>query len=192
MSATTSTALSRDLGDELRLLRETTSKMTGRQFAVHLGWDPSKVSNIEHGKARASDVDLAQIMTACGKDLEYLQEFRSRYHNAFDPYFAQVSDNLRTIAMTEALATKITAYDILTPHGLIQTENYARALIDETGLAATAGIEWGVQLRMERQTVLRVLRRSCSTCTNSRCSSCWAMCGPGRTSTCGCSSAPTC
>ncbi|MEU7475303.1 helix-turn-helix transcriptional regulator [Lentzea sp. NPDC042327] len=155
MSATTSTALSRDLGDELRLLRETTTKMNGRQFAVHLGWDPSKVSNIEHGKARASDVDLAQIMTACGKNLEYLQEFRSRYHNAFDPYFAQVSDNLRTLVMTEALATKITAYDVLTPHGLVQTEGTAQALLSVNGLHTKEIVEKFARLRIERQTILR-------------------------------------
>jgi transcriptional regulator with XRE-family HTH domain len=155
MSATTSTALSRDLGDELRLLRETTSNMNGRQFAIHLGWDPSKVSNIEHGKARASDIDLAQIMTACGKDLEYLQEFSSRYRNAFDPYFAQVSDNLRTIAMTEATAKKITAYNILTPHGLVQTERFANALLSETSHYASEEVDRFAQLRIERQTILR-------------------------------------
>ncbi|MGZ3141110.1 helix-turn-helix domain-containing protein [Lentzea chajnantorensis] len=159
MSATTSTALSRDLGDELRLLRETTTKMNGRQFAVHLGWDPSKVSNIEHGKARATDVDLAQIMTACGKDLEYLQKFRSRYHNAFDPFFAQFPGNLRTIAMTEAMATKITAYDILTPNGLIQTEGYAHALISEGPYGQEAVKEY-VRLRIERQAITRRSHRT--------------------------------
>jgi len=49
MTALTSTAYSRDLGDELRSLREQ-SGQTGAAFADRLGWDASKVSNIEKGR----------------------------------------------------------------------------------------------------------------------------------------------
>jgi transcriptional regulator with XRE-family HTH domain len=155
MTAIISTAYSRDLGDELRRLRENSTTLGGRAMAVQLGWDPSKVSNIETGKARASEVDLAQYLATCGKDLDFFDEFRRRYRHAFDTYFAQVSDNLRTIAMTEAAATKITSYDILTVHGLAQTKSYARALLTETGRNAEEEIEEFVRLRMERQAVLR-------------------------------------
>lgn len=155
MTAIISTAYSRDLGDELRHLRETCTTLGGRSMAAQLGWDPSKVSNIETGKARASEIDLAQYLSICGKDLDFLLEFANRYRHAFDTYFAQVSDNLRTIAMTEAAATKITAYDILTVHGLTQTESYARALLTESGRNAAAEIEEFVRLRMERQAILR-------------------------------------
>lgn len=101
MTAFTSTAYSGDLGDELRRVRETCMGLNGRALAIKLGWDPSKVSNIEHGRARASEIDLAQLFTACGKNLDFLEEFKLRYRHAFDLYFAQVPDNLRTIAMTE-------------------------------------------------------------------------------------------
>ncbi|MFC3896190.1 helix-turn-helix domain-containing protein [Lentzea rhizosphaerae] len=155
MTAIISTAYSRDLGDELRRIREACTSFGGRAMAAQLGWDPSKVSNIETGKARASDVDLAQYLATCGKDLDYLQDFGNRYRHAFDTYFAQVSDNLRTIAMAESAATKITSYDILTVHGLAQTESYARALLTESGRNAAEEIEEFVRLRMERQAVLR-------------------------------------
>jgi transcriptional regulator with XRE-family HTH domain len=155
MTAIISTAYSRDLGDELRRLRETCTTLGGRSMAAQLGWDPSKVSNIETGKARASEIDLAQYLSICGKDLDFLLEFSNRYRHAFDTYFAQVSDNLRTIAMTESAATKITAYDILTVHGLAQTESYARALLMESGRNAKEEVEEFVRLRMERQAILR-------------------------------------
>jgi transcriptional regulator with XRE-family HTH domain len=155
MTAIISTAYSRDLGDELRRLRETCTSLGGRAMAAQLGWDPSKVSNIENGKARASEVDLAQYLATCGKDLDFFNEFRHRYQHAFDTYFAQVSDNLRTIAMAESMATKITAYDVLTVHGLMQTKPYARALLTETGRNAEEEIEEFVQLRMERQSIWR-------------------------------------
>lgn len=155
MTAIISTAYSRDLGDELRRLRETCTSLGGRAMAAQLGWDPSKVSNIETGKARASEIDLVQYLTRCGKDLDFLEEFRLRYRHAFDMYFAQVSDNLRTIAMAESMATKITAFDVLTVHGLMQTKPYARTLLTETGRNAEHEIEEFVELRMERQSIWR-------------------------------------
>ncbi|HUQ61767.1 helix-turn-helix transcriptional regulator [Lentzea sp.] len=155
MTAIISTAYSRDLGDELRRLRETCTKLGGRAMAAQLGWDPSKVSNIENGKARASDIDLAQYLATCGKDFDFLDDFRNRYRHAFDMCFAQVSNNLRTLAMTESMATKITAYDVLTVPGLVQTRSYAHALFTETGRVAEAEIEEFVRLRMERQVIWR-------------------------------------
>ncbi|MFJ5986709.1 helix-turn-helix domain-containing protein [Lentzea sp. NPDC092896] len=133
MTVTTSTAYSRDLGDELRRLRQRFTGLRGRAMALQLGWDPSKVSNLEHGKIRGSDVDLAQYLTVCGKDIDYFDDFLRRYHNAFDPYLAQAPDSLRTLTMTEAMATGITAYDVLTVNSLLRTPKYARAVQAATG-----------------------------------------------------------
>ncbi|KJK44146.1 hypothetical protein UK23_30395 [Lentzea aerocolonigenes] len=155
MTVITSTAYSRDLGDELRLLRETCTGLNGRSFAVRLGWDPSKVSTIEHGKARASELDLIQYLTACGKDLDYYDEFRRRYQHAFDLYFAQVPDNLRTLALTESMATKIISYDVMTAPGLLQTRDYAHTLFVETGIETPESIPRWVDLRIERQAIMR-------------------------------------
>ncbi|MEU0884312.1 helix-turn-helix transcriptional regulator [Lentzea sp. NPDC005914] len=155
MTAITSTAYSRDLGDELRLLRKTCTGLNGRSFAAKLGWDPSKVSTIEHGRASASEIDLIQYLTACGKDLDYYDEFRHRYRHAFDLYFAQVPDNLRTLAMTESIATKITSYDVLTVPGLLQTRDYTCELFIATGIETPANIKKGVEFRAERQAIMR-------------------------------------
>ncbi|MDX8031674.1 helix-turn-helix transcriptional regulator [Lentzea sp. BCCO 10_0856] len=155
MTAIISTAYSRDLGDELRHLRETCTTLGGRAMAVQLGWDPSKVSNIETGKARASDVDLAQYLATCGKDLDFLQEFSNRYRHAFDLYYAQAPGTLRTLAMVESMATKIFAYEILSIPGLLQTESYARALFTEIGSGSLEDIEKGVERRMGRQSIWR-------------------------------------
>src|SRR5688572_17145329 len=129
MTAITSTAYSRDLGDELRRLREKHTRLTGFAFAEQLGWDPSKVSNIENGKARASEIDLVQYLMTCGRDSNYFEAFRDRYRYAFDPYVVLVPDNLRTLAMAEAQAKKITCYDVLSVPGLIQTPEYAQELL---------------------------------------------------------------
>ncbi|SDG54795.1 Helix-turn-helix domain-containing protein [Lentzea fradiae] len=146
MTTTSSTAYSRDLGDELRRLRQRFTGLRGRGLAVQLGWDPSKVSNLEHGKIRASPVDLAQYLTACGKDVDFLDDFLRRYHNAFDPFFAQSADDHRTLTMAQASATKITAYDVLTVNSLLRTPAYEQALETTTGIAPSD---------VDRQAVLR-------------------------------------
>ncbi|WP_090008033.1 helix-turn-helix domain-containing protein [Lentzea albidocapillata] len=155
MTAIISTPCSRELGDELRRLRETSTEFHGRAMAVQLGWDPSKVSDIELGKVRASDVDIVQYLATCGKNIDFIDAFRGRYYNAFDLYFAQLPDNLRTLAMMEAMATKIVSYDILTVHGLLQTEFYARELFVDGQFEAPQDIERFVQARMERQAIMR-------------------------------------
>lgn len=155
MTAITSTVYSRDLGDELRRLRETCTGLGGRALAIKLGWDPSKVSNIEHGKARASEIDLVQLLTMCGKDIDYFEDFRRRYKNAFEEYVLQVPDNLRTVAMAEATAKTITSYTTQAVPGLVQTPEYAEAFYQLGGFMAEERIRLNVQFRMDRQAILR-------------------------------------
>ncbi|GHH47442.1 transcriptional regulator [Lentzea cavernae] len=155
MTASISTPYSRDLGDELRRLRESCTEFHGRAMAVQLGWDPSKVSDIELGKVRASEVDLVQYLATCGKDIYFANEFRSRYYNAFDLFFAQVPDDLRTLAMTEAMATKIISLDVMTVPGLVQVEDYIRELFVDSHIEAPEDIEKFVRARIERQAILK-------------------------------------
>ncbi|MCR3746543.1 helix-turn-helix domain-containing protein [Lentzea californiensis] len=153
--STPSTAYSRDLGDELRRLRETCTDLKGHEVAARLGWDPSKVSTIEHGKARPSEIDLVQFLTMCGKDIDYFEDFKRRYRNAFDEYIVQLPGNLRTVAMAESTAAKIFSYNTLTVPGLVQTSRYAECLCRATGMILEEQIASLVQARMDRQAILK-------------------------------------
>ncbi|MGW6931418.1 helix-turn-helix domain-containing protein [Lentzea sp. NPDC054927] len=152
---TPSTAYSRDLGDELRRLRETSTGLKGHELAKKLGWDPSKVSTIEHGKARASEIDLVQYLSMCGKDIDFYENFKQRYQHAFDEYALQVSGNLRTVTMAESTAKGITSYDTLAVPGLFQTAEYAEGVYRVTGMVAEERIPVLVQSRTDRQAILR-------------------------------------
>ncbi|MFS8102489.1 helix-turn-helix transcriptional regulator [Lentzea alba] len=154
-TSTPSTAYSRDLGDELRRLRESCTNLKGVALALQLGWDPSKVSNIEHGKARPSEIDLVQYLTMCGKDTDYFEHFKRRYKNAFEEYIVLVSDNLRTLAMAESTARTITSYDTQAVPGLVQTPEYADSLYRMGGYIAEDRIPTVVQFRMDRQSILK-------------------------------------
>ncbi|WP_394613064.1 helix-turn-helix domain-containing protein [Lentzea sp. JNUCC 0626] len=155
MSVITSTACSRALGDELRRLRETCTDLGGVHLALRLGWHPSKVTNIEKGKARASEIDLVQYLTMCGKDIDFFEDFRRRYQTAFDEYIVQVSDNLRTVVFAESTAKMITSYTPLGVPGLVQTPEYADALYRLGGFVPEERIAVLVELRAARQTLLR-------------------------------------
>ncbi|HEX8869739.1 MAG TPA: helix-turn-helix transcriptional regulator [Lentzea sp.] len=155
MASIPSTAYSRDLGDELRRLRETCTGLTGNALALRLGWDPSKVSTIEHGKARASEIDLVQYITMCGKDIDFYEHFKQRYRYAFDEYIVQVPGNLKTMAMAESTAKTITSYDVLAVPGLLQNPEYADGLYRLTGFVSEERIPQVVQFRTDRQSILR-------------------------------------
>ncbi|MET9229598.1 helix-turn-helix transcriptional regulator [Lentzea sp. NPDC003310] len=152
---TASTAYSRDLGDELRRLRETCTGLSGNKLAVKLGWDPSKISTIEHGKARASEVDLIQYLSMCGKDIDYINDFKRRYQYAFDEYVVQLSGNLRTVGMAEATARAITGYDTMIVTGLFQVPEYATAVYQAHGSVSQERIPELVRCRTDRQSILR-------------------------------------
>ncbi|MFD4671156.1 helix-turn-helix domain-containing protein [Lentzea sp. NPDC058450] len=153
-TAITSTARSRALGDELRRMREKFTRLTGQAFAEQLGWDPSKVSTIEKGKARASEIDLVQYLMTCGRDSDCFEAFRARYRHAFDPYVLIPPADLRTLTLAEAQATKITSYDVLTVPARMQTPGYARAL-QQSGRGSPDEIEEEVTRLKERQEAAR-------------------------------------
>ncbi|MEV6242405.1 helix-turn-helix transcriptional regulator [Lentzea sp. NPDC051838] len=163
MNGDPSTPYSRDLGDELRQVRETYTRFRSRRIARMLGWDPGKVSNIENGKVRASEIDIVQYLGRCGRPQTFIEDFLDRYRSAFNPYFVQVPDNLRTMSMAESSAEKITSYTMTSIPGLVQSEEYAFALFQERGLLASEVIERAVRFRMERQSILR--RRNPPKCT---------------------------
>ncbi len=155
MTSIPSTAYSRDLGDELRRLRETCTGLNGNALAVKLGWDPSKVSTIEHGKARASEIDLVQFISMCGKDIDFFEDFKRRYRYAFDEYVVQVPGNLRTLALAESTADTITSYSTQSLPGLLQTPEYADGIYRMAGVVTEERIPTLVQFRTDRQAILR-------------------------------------
>jgi hypothetical protein len=154
MNGDPSTPYSRDLGDELRQVRERYTTFRGRRIARMLGWDPGKVSNIEHGKVRATEIDIIQYLGRCGRPQKYIEDFLDRYRSAFDHYFVQVPTNLRTVTMAESSADKIISYSMANMPGLAQTAEYAAALFQERGLTTPEVIERNVRFRMERQAIL--------------------------------------
>ncbi|MFJ8966807.1 Scr1 family TA system antitoxin-like transcriptional regulator [Lentzea sp. NPDC102401] len=135
----------------LRALRQ--EFPTGSEFAERLDWDPSKISNIERGKVRPTELDLAQYLTACSKGKSAITEFTNHYRNAFESYFAQNWDNFETIAHAERSATTITGYGKESLPVLLRTVHYTERLLQERG-ATPEQIQDAIRSQRERQRIL--------------------------------------
>lgn len=156
MDQTPFTPRSRELGDALRTLRKQFAR--GAEFAESLGWDPSKVSNVERGKVRPSEADLAQYLTACGKDRDCITEFVNQYRQAFNPYFAQQTDKFSTVMFAERGAATITGYSKTALPDLLRIDGYTEMLLQRRG-ATPDQIETAIRSQRERQRILRSSNR---------------------------------
>jgi transcriptional regulator with XRE-family HTH domain len=146
------------LGERLREFREANG-MTASKVASELSWAPSKISRIEnHEGARPSDVrallsvygitdpDDIQPVVGLARQAENKGWWRE-FDDTLPPWFA-------TFVGLEAGAAEERDYRGAIVTGLLQTEDYARALMsaDRPGGRPKAGeVERMVALRRERQ-----------------------------------------
>ncbi|GAB2598432.1 transcriptional regulator [Paractinoplanes abujensis] len=156
MARATSTAR-RELGNELRRLR---GERRAADVAISLGWSESKLSRIETAHTGISEPDLDRLLTAYGvrvEDRERLRDLarRGRARAWWTPYRSSVPDPYDEYVALEAEAVLISEWETQVVPGLLQTDEYARAVIEvgaDVGAAET--IQRRLALRMARQAVL--------------------------------------
>lgn len=153
-----STARSRELGDELRRVREATG-LNGSQLARKLGWSQSRISRLESGKRGASELDVAVFLAVCGVTGTELERLVGLCKEVYTQTWLQshgelIPDELRTLAIHEATASIIHEYEPMVVPGLLQTEDYAYTLYRWTGLVPPGLITPRVKVRMVRQGLL--------------------------------------
>ncbi|MFJ9820253.1 helix-turn-helix domain-containing protein [Streptomyces sp. NPDC101151] len=126
------------------------------QVAERLAWSPSKVIRIEGGSVGVSVTDLRALLDLYGvtdetirRDLEQATR-DSRRPPWWSGYRDVVSAQFAVFLGLESAASELSAYDPTFVPGLLQTEDYTRALLEDTQRPAerTDAI---VRLRAERQ-----------------------------------------
>ncbi len=133
MPATPSpTARGRRLRLELRRLREEAG-LTHSEVARRLEWSPSKVSRIETGQSRVQTGDVRDLLeiygvtdqATCDSLVQLAREARRR------GWWTRYTDVLGsgTYVGLEAEASGLHTYESMFIPGLLQTEDYARAVI---------------------------------------------------------------
>jgi len=154
------TALRIALGTRLRRLREA-SGITSVEAAEAIRATPSKISRMERGRTTARQRDVADLLSLYGVTDETAREqmlLLARLASA-PGWWQQYSDVLPRwlelyVGLEEA-ASVIRSYEVQFVHGLMQTEDYARAVILIANAHAPAEeIDRRVAARMRRQALL--------------------------------------
>jgi transcriptional regulator with XRE-family HTH domain len=148
------------LGTQLRRLREA-SNLTTAQAAEAIRATHSKISRLERGRSAARPRDVADLLSLYGvTDEAEREKLLALARAASAPgWWQQYSDVLpRWLELyigLEKAASVIRTYEVQFVHGLMQTEDYARAVILISNARASAEeIERRVSLRMQRQQLL--------------------------------------
>lgn len=155
-----STVLGRQLGDELRRLREAAA-LTTTQAAEALDCTKGKISRIENGRVTVRIPDLTAMLLAYGAaDAELRDRLsllarkanRRRRQGWWNQYGSVLAGTYRDYIALEAMAGTIRTFQAQLVPGLLQTPEYIRAVTVASHQWQTADeIEQFVQVRLARQ-----------------------------------------
>ncbi|MFF5496399.1 helix-turn-helix domain-containing protein [Streptomyces aquilus] len=148
------------LGSQLRRLREARG-ITREAAGYSIRASESKISRMELGRVSFKTRDVEDLLTLYGitDEAERMSLLSLAREANVAGWWHSYSDVLPswfpTYVGLEGAANLIRAYEVQFVHGLLQTEAYARAVV-QRGMkgASTADIEKRVALRLERQKYL--------------------------------------
>ena len=159
MSVRTSpTVRRRRLGSELRHLREFAG-LTCEQAADHLGCSASKISRLETARVPARPADVLTLCVLYRASEEQIAALvalarESKTEGWWQRFDGVLPDWFGTFVGLEAEAAIIRTYEIQLVPGLLQTEDYARALFENADLGGPESVEANVSIRRSRQQIL--------------------------------------
>jgi len=155
-SAQSPTVRRRRLALELRRLREA-ARLTCEEVAEQLECSASKISRVETGRVSVSPRDVRDMLEIYGASEEQRESLvqlarESRQKGWWHAYGDSVQPHFATYLGLESAASEIRIYEVNLIPGLLQTEEYARAVIS-AGMVNSlrSDIERQVAVRMERQ-----------------------------------------
>lgn len=155
----TPTVKRKRLGIELRRLREEAG-LTCEQVGDRLGYSGPRISRIETGKisAKPGDVhELLEVYGVTGEAATALEQLArdARRKGWWHTYGMNLPDWFQAYVGFEAEATVFRDFQPLYIPGLLQTEDYARAVLNAAPVQDhPEDIDRQVALRMERQEIL--------------------------------------
>jgi hypothetical protein len=151
----------RELGTMLRQVRERAG-LTETALARKLGWPLTTVSRMENGWRTSTTTDVIQYVVMCGMKWRGAQPFVEFTRMAERKQGYYVSDqgiggSLQSLIFHESSASHSIIYEPQVIHGLLQTPEYARALITAVNSDFTEDWVAGVvRTRMERRRILHL------------------------------------
>lgn len=149
----------RRLASELRARREA-AKLTCEDVAEHLECSASKISRVETGRVSVSPRDVRDMLELYGVEPEQRESLvqlarESRQKGWWHAYSDAIEPRFANYVGLEDAAAEIRTYEVNLIPGLLQTEDYARAVISAGSLTAPLSeVDRLVALRMARQPML--------------------------------------
>lgn len=148
----------RRLRSELRALRKGKG-VPQREVAASLDWSLSKLNRIESGQVGITTLDLKGLLEFYGvTDQAEIDRFVAMARSSretpawWNPYRHLISERLGKYLSYEGTASVLQQYHPLLVPGLLQEEEYARAVIRAySGDASDKQVDELVNLRMERK-----------------------------------------
>jgi transcriptional regulator with XRE-family HTH domain len=149
----------RRLGAELRRLRDRAG-LSLEQAARELEVSPSKISRLENGLSPAKVWDVRNLLTLYGVEDDDYRRRAERWVSEgksegwWHPYSDATPGDLDHYISLEAEAAEIQAYCSVYLNGLLQTRDYAHALLEATlSDLEPAVVDGLVDIRMRRQEI---------------------------------------
>jgi transcriptional regulator with XRE-family HTH domain len=156
MGAHMRTVRSRRLALELKHFREQAG-LTGEQVAEPMGWSVAKVYRIEGDKVRILVRDVQRLLNlyqVTGAQADAVLELarQARMKDWWQQYSGAIPEWFQFYVGLEAAASAVHGYESELVPGLLQTEDYVRAIMSTAPAPESDDdIERQIQVRMERQ-----------------------------------------
>ncbi len=152
------TIRSRELGEGLRKAMEHAG-LTGKDAAKLLEWSPSWVSRLLSGKRHATAVHVSAFLAVCrvtGTERDRLLALCEEQHTPgwFQQHGSRLPQQLVTLIDHENKAVAIDDFHPIGVQGLLQTGDYARAVISRSGNVPADEVDDRVAARLARQSLL--------------------------------------
>ncbi|GAB2919032.1 helix-turn-helix transcriptional regulator [Micromonospora polyrhachis] len=152
------TVVGRGLGGELRQLRKARS-LTALVVCKQLGWQPSRLSRMETGQQGIRPEDVASLLVVygvIGAERKRLLAMTERAHER--GWWERLGPGLtpwsKTFFQLEEQTSRLTSWEPMLVPGLLQTEDYTRAVMRAIGIPeAEARVR--VTARQSRQVILK-------------------------------------
>jgi transcriptional regulator with XRE-family HTH domain len=146
------------LGRQLKTLRETAG-ISQLKIAEDLDCSESKIYKIESGDVGIGRGDLLLMLdryrvTEDGQRQAVFDLQKQGKQRGWWSRYGQLPNNYATYVGLEGAATSVRNFELAVMPGLLQTEEYARALIGEAFAEQPNEAERRIQLRLERQKCL--------------------------------------
>lgn len=151
------------LAERLTRIRKAAG-LTGEQMAASLGWQRTKISKLENGRQMPTPADITDWARVTGLAdeatagllamLEDAQAVHRQWRHRLRGGHAALQAEFDALVRG---ASRIRNFEIMLIPGLLQTPDYARALLQESGRLhglEPSGVEETVTARMRRQEVL--------------------------------------